>query len=98
MYLFVVDSKRKTPKESEININRNIDSEDNIITHCGIEYFITNYYNNYNAFNSLLLKNDNDIINSICLNICLINIDFHYRNIILNNKDNNNNDKNSNII
>lgn len=60
--------------ESEVTKDLNINSEKNILTHCGIEYFNTLYYKNFESHK--LQKNTS-------FSFCLINIDFHYKNKIL---------------
>lgn len=62
--------------ESEVT-SRNIDSEFNILTHCGIEYFNSLYYNNYKEYQSF--SEDDKNILKCSFNFCLINLDFHLR-------------------
>lgn len=61
--------------ESEVTKDLSINSEKNILTHCGIEYFNTLYYKDFEAYR-LQKKNTS-------FSFCLINIDFHYRNKIV---------------
>lgn len=56
--------------ESECVSYRPIDSEENLITHLGFEYFSDNYYSNYKEHHS-------------SFNFCFINLDFHLRSELL---------------
>jgi DNA polymerase elongation subunit (family B) len=63
--------------ESEVSKELDIKSEKNVLTHCGIEYFNTLYYKNFDLHKELKDKNS--------FSFCLINIDFHFKNKLIQN-------------
>lgn len=79
--------------ESEVVPHRDIESCENILTHSGIEYFNTKQYDDFkkygtSVYDKLTHENnpgkDQTTLDDASFNICLVNIDFHIRNNLLN--------------